>query len=547
MTGTGTAASAAPGRLLLANWQGPLLVGVAYYLGAEAAFLIGTLSDKIIAPFWPPNAILFCALALLPYRRWPLYIIAVIPAHVIAELGIGMGWWQMSVAFVTNCTVALLNAGGLRYLLGAPPWFNSLHATITYVLVAAVLGPGVAALGGAFVHIAGEGALGSYWLYWMQWYVANALGSLTLAAALLAWTAKTDDRWELGSRLRHTEALLLVAGLLAACTIAFEANSFARPCYFPALLYLPLPLVVWAAVRFSTKGASVAILVVAVASISSMLRAPTVFANSDVEAKVLALQLFLLVLSGSILLFGAALEELRRAERTTARLARCVLCSQDDERRDVAKRLLEGIGQRLAAATWATDHATTGLEETVQQSIQEIRKLSYLLHPPMLDEAGLEPALRARLNDYSECTGISVTLEVSELRRLPADVELTIFRVIEEALANVKQHSGSVTARVSVQRGACSSGDGVVVAIEDAGRGMPARASVCRLMQCVTATTAGRGLGLARMRERVCRIGGKLEICCANSKTTVRATIPVLPMDAHARNIAPEMAEAPTP
>src|ERR1043165_572681 len=138
---------------LLSDVQGPLLVGVAYYLGAQAAFLIGTLTDEIFAPFWPPNAILFCALALVPYRRWPHYIIAVVPAHIIAELSVGMGWSQMFIAFATNSMIALLNAFGLRYLLGAPPWLNSLHRAIGYVLITAVCGPGIAALGGALVRI----------------------------------------------------------------------------------------------------------------------------------------------------------------------------------------------------------------------------------------------------------------------------------------------------------------------------------------------------------------------------------------------------------
>ena len=142
MTGTDIGTNPARARLLLSNVQGPLLVSVAYYLGAEAAFLIGTLSDKIFAPFWPPNAILFCALALLPYQRWPLYIVAVFPAHVIAELGVGMGWSQLVVAFVTNCMVAVFSASGLRYLLGAPPWFYSLRTAIVYVLVAIVCSPG---------------------------------------------------------------------------------------------------------------------------------------------------------------------------------------------------------------------------------------------------------------------------------------------------------------------------------------------------------------------------------------------------------------------
>jgi integral membrane sensor domain MASE1 len=365
--------------------QGPVLVSLAYYAGAEAAFLIGTLSDKIIAPFWPPNAILFCALALLPYRRWPLYVIAVFPAHMIAELGVGMGWSQLIVAFVTNCLVALLSASGLRYLLGAPSWFYSLRSAIIYVLVAAVFAPGIAAFGGAFVWITGGGDFQHYWFFWRQWYVANALGNVTLGVLLLTFLVKDRDWSEFGSRLRRTEATLLVAGLLVACAAAFEASPFAKTCYLPAFLYLPLPIVIWAAVRFRTVGASVAILVVTVASISTLLHGSTVFASTNVEASVLALQLFLMVLSTSSLLLGASVDQLRRTERTAARLARSVLGAQDEERREVARRLLDDICQR--AATQVTDrHPATEGSKAVRNRYRPARAL---LHCTLYaDEAG---------------------------------------------------------------------------------------------------------------------------------------------------------------
>ena len=403
------------------------------------------------------------------------------------------------------------------------------------MLVAAVCGPGIAALGGAFVRITGAGELENYWQYWAEWYIANALGALSLGALLLTWMAKNDDWAEFRSRWRRIEASLLLVGLGLACAIAFRAHPFAKPSYIPSLLYLPLPFVVWAAVRFQSLGATAAILVMTVGSIASMLQGPTIFAGENVEESVLALQLFLVVVSMTTLLLGASADELRSAERTTARLARFVLGAQDAERRQVAKRLLDDIGQRLAAATWATNQqsAPAELELTVQRSIQDLRELSYLLHPPMLEEAGLEVALRAWLDSYSHCNGIAVTLEASGLGRLPADVELTIFRVVEEALANVRQHSGSATARVSVQRDPGSAGGGVVVAIEDAGRGMPWLPNMGALIQRLTLTTASWGLGFARMRERVHRMGGTLEITSASSRTIVRASIPVTHEEAH--------------
>jgi signal transduction histidine kinase len=438
-----------------------------------------------------------------------------------------MGWLQMFVAFATNIMVALLNAFGLRYLLGAPPWLNSLQRAMGYVLITAVCSPGIAALGGALVRITGGAELGNYWQFWGEWYVANALASLTLGAMVL--TSQATNWAEFRSRSRRVEVSLLLAALGVACTIAFKAYPFANPSYIASLLYLPLPFVVWAAVRFQSIGASAAIFVMTVGSIASTLQGSTVFAGADVEANVLALQLFLVVVSTSTLLLGASTDELRRAERAMARLARFVLGAQDNERRHIATRLLDDIGQRLAAATWVTNQhpASAEIEHALQKSIRDLRDLSYLLHPPLLEEAGLETALRARLNSYSESTGVAVTLEAAELGRLPADVELTIFRVVEEALENVRQHSGSVMARISIQRNPGSTGDGVVVAIEDAGRGVPWTTNMGAFVQRLTATTADWGLGLARMRERVQRMGGTLEITSANNRTIVRASIPV--------------------
>jgi integral membrane sensor domain MASE1 len=98
----------------------PVLVAVAYYLGAEAAFYIGTLSDRIFAPFWPPNVVLFCALLLATERRWWVFIAAAFPAHVVAELGVGMPAGQLLVAFVTNCMVAALNLPKSAAILPMP-------------------------------------------------------------------------------------------------------------------------------------------------------------------------------------------------------------------------------------------------------------------------------------------------------------------------------------------------------------------------------------------------------------------------------------------
>jgi len=244
-----------------------VLLALSYYLGAEAAFFIGTLSDRIFAPFWPPNVILFYALLLTEPRRWWLYIAAAFPAHVIAEIGVGMPPSQYLVAFATNCAVAMLNAYGVRRFVAGPNWFGTLRQAGTYVLITVIVGPAICALGGAFVPLLSDGEIKNYWVSWAHWYSANALASATLGPFFLIWLgAGRAVLRQMASR--RAEALLLLVGLVGVCAIAFGAGPRAVPGGFvPTLLYLPLPFVVWAAIRFGDKGASAAILVVTIVSI----------------------------------------------------------------------------------------------------------------------------------------------------------------------------------------------------------------------------------------------------------------------------------------
>src|SRR5262249_52301778 len=120
---------------LLKSFRAPLFVALAYYLGAQAAFFIGTLSDRKIAPFWPPNIVLFCALLLVPKRQWWIYIAAAFPAHLIAEMTVAMPVAQSFVAFASNCMYAVLSAFGVRRFLTGPPWFGTLRQTAIYVVI----------------------------------------------------------------------------------------------------------------------------------------------------------------------------------------------------------------------------------------------------------------------------------------------------------------------------------------------------------------------------------------------------------------------------
>src|SRR5262249_14274372 len=173
-------------------------------------------------------------------------------------------------------------------------------------------------------------------------------------------------------------------------------------------------------------------------------------------------QVYLTALSVPALLLGAAIEELQRARATMQELAGAVLRSHDDERRRVARDLHDKVAQDLAAANLVMArlerHAAPQarsvlgeLEAIHRRVVHEIRAVSYLLHPPLLDEAGLALALKSYVGGLAQRSGVDVDLALSpDLERLPREVEFVLFRVIQDAVTNVHRHSGSPQARIAL-------------------------------------------------------------------------------------------------
>jgi PAS domain S-box-containing protein len=214
----------------------------------------------------------------------------------------------------------------------------------------------------------------------------------------------------------------------------------------------------------------------------------------------------------------------------TGRLMR----AQDDERRRIAQLLHETTAQNLAGlkmhlarlnrtgGQWS-DTDQGALRESlslVDQSISEIRTLSYLLHPPFLDEMGLLSALRWYAAGFAERSGIAVDLELPDsFERLPLDTETALFRIVQESLINIHRHAGSETARIRLQRDA----ETLTLEIEDRGRGIP-KASLTHIMR----REGLAGVGIAGMSERIEQLGGHLDITSSDQGTTVRVRLPLV-------------------
>ncbi len=230
-------------------------------------------------------------------------------------------------------------------------------------------------------------------------------------------------------------------------------------------------------------------------------------------------------------------EALRSNEEALRQLSARLLKLQDEERRHIARDLHDITGQKLAVQSIGLsqllNRKTEGLDTESRRILsecatltkqvgEEIRTLSYLLHPPLLDELGLSSAVKWYAEGFERRTGIGVQVDIaSDFVRLPSDVEVTLFRVIQESLTNVHRYSGSQRAYVRVK----VTSNTIRVEIGDFGKGMHAD-----VMNATTGKVAPLGVGIQGMKERMRQLGGKLEITShPNQGTLVAATFPLSP------------------
>jgi PAS domain S-box-containing protein len=219
----------------------------------------------------------------------------------------------------------------------------------------------------------------------------------------------------------------------------------------------------------------------------------------------------------------------RNAESAIRRLSARLISLQDQERRRIARELHDGLGQYLVAlklnlerlrSPEADDKADLFKQclDMLEKAMAETRTLSYLLHPPLLDEAGFSSAAGWFVDGFSQRSGIPVTLSIPpDFPRFSNVVELALFRTLQEGLTNIHRHSQSTSAEISLQVDA----EHVVLEVRDHGRGIP-RPVMAQLQNGETQT----GVGLAGMRERVRELGGLFEIQPNHPGTIIRVTLP---------------------
>jgi PAS domain S-box-containing protein len=228
-------------------------------------------------------------------------------------------------------------------------------------------------------------------------------------------------------------------------------------------------------------------------------------------------------------------QRLHDSERSLRDLSIYLLRSQDEERRRIGRDLHDSLGQYLAVLKMKLDLLASGQREgqiaqelgqcvsLTEDSIREVRTLSHLLYPPMLEETGLTAAIPWFLDGFSSRSGIQTTFEVDPVfDRLPREAELAMFRVLQESLTNVHRHSGSRIAHVRLL-----SKDGTaILEVADEGKGVPPGI----LKEAGEDWTRALGVGLRGMNERMRQLGGTLRLTSSEAGTTVSASVPIRPV-----------------
>jgi signal transduction histidine kinase/integral membrane sensor domain MASE1 len=306
----------APSAALVAG--AALAVCVGYFIGANIGFLL-RLPPATPSIVWPPNSILTAALLLSPPGRWWIFLLAALPAHLVAELPVISPVSLVFVLYATNCLEAAIGALGVRMLSDAPTRFDTLPRVAAFVLGAGILGPFLSSFvdAAAVATLLGE----PYGVVWRTRFFSNVLTELVLVPTIIFIARDAWSRVRHASPLRRVEAALLGASLAAVAMVYLSAppkepESLLGPLNVPVAFFIPF--VLWGTVRFGPAGASLSLLATSLFVIWSATHGQGGFESPPTTASVLALQISLAVSAIPVLALAGLIEERWRDRQALA-------------------------------------------------------------------------------------------------------------------------------------------------------------------------------------------------------------------------------------
>ena len=280
-------------------------MALGYCVGARIGFAL-TLDPSSVPILWPPTAILLAGLLLTPIRSWAVVVAATFAGHLAAQLQVqgGVPLAMILFTYVSSSAGALVGAAAFRRLHTEPPRLDTLRETVILLLCAGFLAPFVSAL-------IGWGHAG-YWTNWQTRFLSNALSAITIVP-LIVTTVSSLSRARQASRRKWLEAVVIFSLLIAASWFVF-IRARAAPGSFPALFYVPFPLLATAAVRLGPWGASTSVMACALVAIWGAVQGLGPFVGSSPAESALAIQLFLIIASVSVMSLATLMQDRARAE-----------------------------------------------------------------------------------------------------------------------------------------------------------------------------------------------------------------------------------------
>jgi len=497
-----------------------LLTAASYYAGSRIGFFF-TPAETPIAMFWPPNAILLVVFLLTPRRTWWVLVLAVLPAHLLIQLQVGIPVLSALGWFAGNSGEALLGAACIRFLRKEQPWFDSVHGVVVFL----AFGVGLATLVTSFLDAGSTLLTGlgrNYWMLWTTRLTSNMVADLTIVPTLVILATSKISRFRKAKIPRYFEGTLLAVAIVTVSVFVFRTEN--APGSIPAFIYAPLPFFIWAALRFGAGALSASMLVTTLISVWNAMHGRGPFGTSSPVAQALSLHIVLTVFAVPLMLMAALIAERRSIGERLKAAREKLMFERDEELHRVARGLHEDIVQPLTLAGLSVESlrarsdssakvALGGLYDQISNLSEVTRNLSQELYPFTVEYLGLVPALRKLCRKVGGESGIAITFsEEAMLPDLSSDFSQSLFRVAQQVMQEIVRQSHAKTAdmglKVTRQR--------VLLQIKyDGGAISPEQ---------------WEGTALTWVRERLLSMGGTLRITSVPSGgAIIEALVPIKP------------------
>jgi len=286
-----------------------LIVALCYFAGAKVGLAL-TFAPFPLAVLWPSNAIVFGALLIAPTRWWWMVLLAVLPAHLLAEIQESVPVSMVLCWYVSNMSEALIGAGLVRYLTGQPTRLETVNGATVVCCAAAAAAVLSSFLDATFVTVIGWGKA-EFWSLWKSRVLTNTLSSLMFVPVAITWTSGVKRIWQT-EQARVLEAAILFACLATVGILAF-GSTLTDASALPTLLYLPIPFFVWAAFRFGPAVASTAFTLMAALVIWGAGHGQGPFVRTVASQDTLPIQIFLISVAVLVLFLAAMVQERKAA------------------------------------------------------------------------------------------------------------------------------------------------------------------------------------------------------------------------------------------